>query len=108
MKRHEEAFGVTPAALENQPKLSLQNQVYFETFWILSKGRQNTDHVLNPISFSEVMLYCDCIEEFDGFERLRYWEMVSACDAAFLTATLEQRAIEMKKQQAIEKSKARR
>lgn len=54
------------------------------------------------------MLYCDCIEEFDGFERLRYWEMVSACDVAFITATIEKRVSKDKLDAQREKRKFRR
>ena len=54
------------------------------------------------------MLYCDCIEEFDGFERLRYWEMISACDVAFITATIDKRASAARLDAEREKHKFRR
>ena len=93
---HYEKTGVVPPALLNRPTLSIENQVYNEAFNALSGGRQNTDHVINPITFSDVMHYCDCIQEFDGEERLRYWTMVSACDSMFITKALEQRASAIK------------
>jgi len=84
-----------PAALENRPDLDIENAVYNDAFSILSSGRQNTDHVINPIAFTDVMTYCDCIGEFDGDERLRYWKMISVCDSAFIESTLATRKREM-------------
>jgi hypothetical protein len=94
---HFENTGTMPPALVNRPFLEIENVVYNEAFNILSSGRQNTDHVINPITFSEVMQYCDCIGEFDGEERLRYWAMICACDSAFISSALEQRSQAMKK-----------
>jgi hypothetical protein len=94
---HYERTGVMPPALENRPVLSLENAVYNEAFNILSAGRQNTDHVINPITFTDVMGYCDCIQEFNGAERLRYWAMISSCDAAFIEVVLNKRKVEMNK-----------
>ncbi len=84
-------------ALANRPVLSPQNVIYKEAFDILSPGRQNTDKVLNPISFISVMGYCDNIGEFDGYERLRYWYMVSACDLGFIPAMLQRSKLETEK-----------
>jgi hypothetical protein len=89
LKQHEENWGVKPSALLDKPELYPQNMVYNRAFNILASGRQNTDNVINPITFSDVMSYCDCIEEFEGYERLRYWEMVNACDVAWMAKVLE-------------------
>jgi hypothetical protein len=89
---HYERTGVMPPALASRPTLEICNQIYNEAFNTLSGGRQNSDHVINPITFSDVMQYCDCIQEFDGEERLRYWAMISACDSAFINSALEERA----------------
>jgi hypothetical protein len=102
---HYERTGVMPPALENRPDLSIENVVYNEAFNVLSGGRQNTDHVVNPITFTDVMNYCDCIEEFDGMERLRYWRMISACDNSFIDSVLKSRKADMAKATAMAKRK---
>lgn len=97
LQAHYENTGVMPPVLESRPELYVHNNVYNEAFNILSSGRQNTDHVINPITFSDVMSYCDCIMEFDGYERLRYWKMISSADSAFITEVLNQRKSSMEK-----------
>jgi len=91
LEAHYENTGVMPPVLANRPELSVENYVYNEAFNILSSGRQNTDHVINPITFSDVMSYCDCIYEFTGSERLRYWRMISSADTAFIEEVLNKR-----------------
>lgn len=81
-----------PPALANRPGLLKHQEIYHEAFLLLSSGRQNTDHVINPITFTDVMLYCDCIYVFDGYERLRYWAMINSCDTSFIEAMLQKRA----------------
>lgn len=89
---HYESTGVMPPALQNRPALYEENDIYSEAFNLLSAGRQNTDHIINPIKFSEVMEYCDCVGEYCGEERLLYWRMVSAADHAFIESAIKQRA----------------
>ena len=106
-ERHERQTGEVAPAMAKRPSLSNQNEIYNDAFNLLSSGRQNTDHVINPILFSDVMTYCDCIGELDGEERLRYWRMVNACDIAFVTATVEQRAVAARIEAAKEKVKSK-
>jgi hypothetical protein len=96
LESHERNFGEVAPALANRPEISVQNQIYHEAFMVLSSGRQNTDHVLNPIAFGDVMAYCDNIGEFAGYERLRYWAMVNVCDVAWISATVDKRVADAK------------
>ena len=66
---HFESTGEMPPALRDRPTLYAHNEIYYRAFYTLSAGRQNTDHVINPIQFSDVMAYCDCLEEYVGTER---------------------------------------
>lgn len=94
--RHYDQTGEMPPALANRPVLSPHNEIYYEAFMLLSSGRQNTDHVINPITFTDVMLYCDCIGVYEGEERLRYWQMVNAADQGFTVALIDRRKAEAK------------
>lgn len=96
LERHYEQTGVMPPTLLNRPTLSPWNEVYMEGFYCLSSGRQNSQGVINPITFSEAMQYCDCIDEYDGYHRLRYWKMIHACDEAFISAMQARIASKMK------------
>ena len=107
LESHEANHGVVAPVLLNRPEMSVQNGIYHECFMILSSSRQNTDHVLNPIAFSDVMEYCNCIEEFDGYERLRYWSMVNTCDVSWIGATVEKRLASAKTEAAKAKAKSR-
>lgn len=107
LEEHEEIHGEVPPALRDRPELLIQNQIYHEAFMVLSSSRQNTDHVLNPISFSDVMAYCDNVEEFDGYERLRYWRMVNSCDVAWIAAAVQTRMAEARKEAAKARQKSK-
>ncbi len=93
LKQHEENFGVPAPALAARPILAERNLIYHEAFSILSSGRQNSSGVINPITFSDVMAYCDCVGEGLPRERLRYWKMVNACDTAWIKGVLESREL---------------
>ena len=86
-----------PKALENAPTILPQNELYLEAFYNLSLGRQNTDNTVNPISFSDVMLYCDCKGIESGYERMRYWRFVTNADQEYISHMLEKREAQINK-----------
>ncbi|MGD2065552.1 MAG: hypothetical protein PVI43_00095 [Candidatus Bathyarchaeota archaeon] len=51
------------------------------------------------------MAYCDCVGEFNRYERLRYWKLINACDMKFIEAMIDKRSIEAARAAAKAKAK---
>jgi len=78
-----------PPALQSRPSLDESNYLYYEIFTTLSEARGKfslpTGQVhLNPIQFSEVILYCSELGIITEDDRFTYWRVIHAVDMAYL------------------------